>query len=326
MILSSLPDIYPKPLTPGNMAFRRAFHERWGRENMVVLGTALQAEYVCDTPLLTVKKSWGGAEQFIFNRKRLAVDDDHYLVLQDGSQYEFQINSPLPVTSMSVFFRPGMAEELSRAASLGPDALLEHGSDTPRQTCFFEEHVRPTHTAIDLELERLRDGVLSGQTDELWLEEQLQNLLWAMRAAEPGYRARGLTLTEASRSAYMELLARVDRAADYLISYQADAITLDDLAAVANLSKYHLVRLFARVHGATPFEFLAKARARTAHRLLSTSDLSIDEVARLSGHGSRSTLFRQLRKVYGASGRALRQHRASNAQGKSGYRADGIST
>ena len=75
----------------------------------------------------------------------------------------------------------------------------------------------------------------------------------------------------------------------------------------ARLSKYHLVRAFHAVHGETPMALLARTRVRAARRLLADPALSLEDVAALSGFGSRQTLFRQLRRHCGDGGRGLRE-------------------
>ena len=107
-----------------------------------------------------------------------------------------------------------------------------------------------------------------------------------------------------------ELLKRVNVAADFICSHYAAPITLTDIAAAAALSKFHLVRLFRQIHGASPHQFLTRKRLAAAGRLLDRPELSLDDVALLSGFGTRWSLFRQLRRTTGEGGAALRRLRA----------------
>lgn len=307
MILREFPDLPPRPPTPANIGFRRSFYQRWGRENALLLATARRVEFVPYTQRLSIKCAWGGAEHYLLPDRRLAVDAEHYLVLNDGEHYGARIASPTPVTSMSVFFRPGMADELNAAATLAPGQWLERETESGRRPLAFGQQLRPHDAGLHAQLLALRAAVEAGADDEDWLEERLQALLWALRAIEPGVRERSRRIAGASRSAHAELLARIDRAADFLLSCHAEPVTLDRVAAVARLSKYHLVRLFRQVHGVTPFAFLARKRTQVARELIERSDLGLDEIVELSGFGSRATMFRQLRVRCGNGGRALRR-------------------
>lgn len=309
MILRELPDLPPRPPTPANAEFRRRFYERWGRENAVILFRATNAEFPPYTQTLSIKRAWGGREDYLFASRRLSVGDERVLILNEGAHYGARIASPTPVVSLGVFFRPGMADEVAAAAALSASALLDRESDLTRRACSFAEHLRPLDNRLDEALTALRNAVCEGEDDEAWLEEQLQGLLWTMLEAEPGWLHRSQRLAGASRSAHTELLARIDRATDFIVSCHAMPLCLEEIAVQARLSKYHLVRVFRQVHGITPMAYLTQVRAATAARLISDTGLSIDEVADLSGFGCRQTLFRQLRRRCGVGARALR-HRA----------------
>ena len=306
MILTELPDLLPRPPTLANAAFRRWFYERWGRENAIILGRARRAEFPPFRQALSIKRAWGGHEDYLLDSRRLRVDEAHCLVLNEGAEYGARIESAGPVTSMAVFFRPNMAQELAAAAFLSGAAVLDRGLDPPQRPSGFGEHLRLVTAGLERRLCALRDAVLAGEDDEQWLEEELQDLLWEMWAAELGWRRRGLVLTGMCRSAYAELLSRVDRATDFMLSCHTQSITLDEIAAAARLSKYHLVRVFREVHAITPMVFLNRQRAFTAQRLIEQGGLGLDEVARVCGFGSRQTLFRQLRRHCGGGGRSLR--------------------
>lgn len=75
---------------------------------------------------------------------------------------------------------------------------------------------------------------------------------------------------------------------------------------------------FQRLHGITPMAFLARTRTRAAERLVRDSRLGLDQIAALSGFGSRQTLFRQLRRHRGDGGRALRRAAAAALANQAG--------
>lgn len=315
MILRELPDLAPRPLTPANAGFRQWFAEHWGRENAIVMGWSRGVEFPPHTQTLSIKRAWGGeGEDYLLTSRRLRVDAGHCLILNQGGHYGARIRSREPVLSFGVFFRPGMAEEIAHAARQNSAQMLAAEGEAGRMAAGFAEHLRPADGVLDAELTRLRDAVLAGRgetsgdaDDEAWLEEGLQSLLWRMLEAEPGWRGRSQALASLSRSQHAELLSRLDSVTDLMLSDPAALLDLDTLAATARLSKYHLVRCFRALHGCTPMAWLARRRAERALRLLADARLSLDEVAALSGLGSRQTLFRQLRRHAGAGGQALRE-------------------
>lgn len=60
----------------------------------------------------------------------------------------------------------------------------------------------------------------------------------------------------------------VEAACAYLEQHYAEAITLDELSRVAGLSKYHLLRVFTRQKGISPYRYLETVRIDQAKKLL----------------------------------------------------------
>jgi AraC family transcriptional regulator len=83
-------------------------------------------------------------------------------------------------------------------------------------------------------------------------------------------------------------------------------LTTTELASAAHLSRFQFIRLFKAVHGITPYQYVQRKRALIARRLLETTALSHEDVAARVGFDHRSTLFRQLVRWTGCSGRELR--------------------
>jgi AraC-like DNA-binding protein len=66
-------------------------------------------------------------------------------------------------------------------------------------------------------------------------------------------------------------------------------LSLDEMAEIAHLSRYHFNRVFRRVTGISPRKFLATLRLEHAKRLLLTTTLSITEVCFETGYSSLGT-------------------------------------
>ena len=77
----------------------------------------------------------------------------------------------------------------------------------------------------------------------------------------------------------------------------ARALTLDDMARAANMSKFHFARAFAATYGETPRAYLTRRRIERAKDLLRAANLTVTEICLLVGFaslGSFSTRFREL--------------------------------
>ena len=101
------------------------------------------------------------------------------------------------------------------------------------------------------------------------------------------------------------------RALVYLNEHFTEGISLDDLAAHLNISKYHLSRTFPEKIGCGLNAYLHQLRADHAAQLLASTELSITQTGYDSGFESSSTFFRVFKERYGLSPRAWREaHRS----------------
>ncbi|AGZ41374.1 helix-turn-helix domain-containing protein [Actinoplanes friuliensis] len=93
----------------------------------------------------------------------------------------------------------------------------------------------------------------------------------------------------------------VRRVTDYMRARLADDISVEDLAAVVNVSKFHFIRTFALTTGVTPFRHLRALRLETAAHLLRTTTLSVARVAAACGYRSAGQFGAAFRSAYGVS-------------------------
>lgn len=85
---------------------------------------------------------------------------------------------------------------------------------------------------------------------------------------------------------------------DYLHEHYAENVSLDDLAEVAGLSPYHLVRVFKKEMGLPPHQYLAHLRVLRAKAMLSSGE-AIGKVATATGFTDQSHLTRWFKRVMG---------------------------
>src|SRR5260221_11086673 len=122
-------------------SFRRWFYERWGRENCIIAARARSADYAAFEQRLSIKAAWGGSEDYFVDHRRVAVDDESFLILNDARTYASSLRSRQPMVSFSIFFRPGMAQEVARDCARTAESLLD--GDTIGEPPEFSERLRP---------------------------------------------------------------------------------------------------------------------------------------------------------------------------------------
>lgn len=98
-----------------------------------------------------------------------------------------------------------------------------------------------------------------------------------------------------------------DSAKKYIDSHYQENITLDDLAKINHVSKYHLVHTFTEEYGISPINYLIHKRLEEAEHLLSTTDLPLSLISYTTGFSSSSYFAQIFKKQKGCSPRDYRK-------------------
>jgi AraC-like DNA-binding protein len=100
---------------------------------------------------------------------------------------------------------------------------------------------------------------------------------------------------------------RAVEAALWIDAHSHRQIDLEHAAAQADLSPFHFLRLFSRVLGVTPHQYLVRSRLRHAARLLADDNRPITDVAYDVGFGDLSNFVRTFHRAAGVSPRRFRE-------------------
>ena len=99
----------------------------------------------------------------------------------------------------------------------------------------------------------------------------------------------------------------VSLACAYIAAHYAEKVTLDVLAAAANVSPSYLIRLFKRQMGTTPHDYLLRHRISRAKELLAETTLPSAAIARQVGFASESNFSYRFKQMVGQGPRSYRQ-------------------
>ena len=92
----------------------------------------------------------------------------------------------------------------------------------------------------------------------------------------------------------------VDKVRSYIQDRYSESISLDQLSAVAGLSKFHLLRTFKKAVGLAPHEFLVHVRVARARELLRRGT-PIAIVAVETGFTDQSHLGKHFKRLVGTT-------------------------
>lgn len=192
---------------------------------------------------------------------------------------------------------PGNSSELRwRSASTEPlESLHLHVDPAAVDGKAFADTLNLHDTFVTASARALAQA-LSSEAPALYADSVAQAL-----AAHLAHLAGHSPRTAPSSAALPLSDTEIRLVAEYMRAHLGDNIGVDDLAAVARISKFHFIRAFARTTGLTPYRYLRRMRLATAADLLRTTRHNVTRIALHCGYRSAGQFARAFRDEYGVA-------------------------
>ena len=142
----------------------------------------------------------------------------------------------------------------------------------------------PALWKLNMILEALRSGA---PVREPLLAKYLTDLLTHFLLSSPS------TAGDADHSLIAEQITA------YIAEHFSEDLTVEALAARANMSLYHFIRIFRRETGFTPHEYILNTRIATAKYLLKNTRLSVKSICYFTGFSSESVFCGAFKRAAG---------------------------
>ena len=247
---------------------------------------------------LSIKCAYGGPETYAMGRRRHVVDKDRYLILNAGQEYWSEIDEFVPVESFCIWFRPGFAEDVHAGMTLRSDDLLDDPFLQVTGRSFFERTY--THDSlVSPHIERIRHAVGEDWLTDAHLEEMFHSLMESMLDSQRAVKTEVNRVSALKASTRHELYRRLHVSRDYLDANLTSQVLLPELAAVAELSTHHYLRMFQQLFGETPREYQSRKRMERACHLLKSTRRAVTEICLDVGFESLGSFSWDFRRRYG---------------------------
>lgn len=129
-------------------------------------------------------------------------------------------------------------------------------------------------------------------------------------------RRRGLSL--ASEAVGMDDNRECGMVRRYIDEHFKESITLDQLAELAHINKYYLVHAFRKAYGTSPINYLISRRIQESRFLLTNSNHSLSQIARILGFSSLSYFSQSFHRTEGVSPMEYRNLHTAEARQQAG--------
>ena len=129
-------------------------------------------------------------------------------------------------------------------------------------------------------------------------------------------RRRGLSL--ASEAVGVDDNRECGMVRRYIDEHFKESITLDQLAELAHINKYYLVHAFRKAYGTSPINYLISRRIQESRFLLTNSNHSLSQIARILGFSSLSYFSQSFHRTEGVSPMEYRKLHTAGARQQAG--------
>ena len=119
-------------------------------------------------------------------------------------------------------------------------------------------------------------------------------------------------LLDCGQAAQSEQAGGVQNAIAYISAHFSEPLQLQTLADQCSLSPYYFSRLFSKETGMTPHQYILETRIASARYYLSTTNLSVKEIAYLTGFTDESSLCSTFRKREGETPSSYRNSQSAS--------------
>jgi AraC-like DNA-binding protein/mannose-6-phosphate isomerase-like protein (cupin superfamily) len=225
-----------------------------------------------------------------------------------------------------------VTDGVQRQTFRGKSVLLGPGRISLMPPGEIHDGINEGDEAYTLRTFRLSSDLLAGITEEIavkrgdfelggtmvedsMLAAQLLRLHDAMGSSNDSMamavQSQWLTLFELLLSRSREVVPREEtgslspmqwqRVRDYCFAHLGEKISLDELAAVCGLGRFHFLRQFKQTIGMTPHAWLVRLRLEQACSLLARSAVTIADVAQGLGFYDQSHFNRAFRQAFGVA-------------------------
>ena len=240
-----------------------------------------------------------GRARYGVERRARTVSREAVMLVDQGQPYEMEFEARSGAQSFCLFFAEPLVREAWASCEAGDAA--EAGEGVLRGFPNLTFQPPPMLAAALAGLERAGpDG------DPAELEGRA--LVALAEAVTAAHRHRGLAARApaARPSTRAHLVAALERARQAIDDAGGVGCDLAALARECGVSRFHLLRLFKAVYGATPIAYAERVRLDRAAAALRATDRPIGEIAAQAGYESPSAFARAFRRRMGAAPAAWR--------------------
>ncbi|MEP3387580.1 MAG: AraC family transcriptional regulator [Reichenbachiella sp.] len=298
MLLKEFPDIHwLKRAIQQNFSERRSWDNKplpsHGWPTAILNVKTNQAERTDIKGPFSLFLNLSGSSEVTCDRKSVQLNTDTYLFSNQGQHYDLVIDNKRSTETFNIHFGEKLYQNTIHALTKSNDQLLDDiSSPSPKWNQTIRSNFRDCNF-----------NVLIKQVQNTYGNEEKESSLFDLLSYVLIGNERHLRqindLSSVRSSTKAELIKRIYLSVDFIHAYYDRSITLDQLADVAMLSKFHFLRVFKSLFKVSPHQYIKHIRLQKAIELIKQNQLPLNLVALRVGIENVSSLSRMMLQLTG---------------------------
>ncbi|NOQ72510.1 MAG: helix-turn-helix domain-containing protein [Crocinitomix sp.] len=240
-----------------------------------------------------------GLERYKVNNRQYKLESNNYLIVNKSDELEVEVKTNKITNGICIYPPENLINEVFDYRLKSENKLLDSEGFNQNEIKFTQKTNALKTTSTGLFLEKHLPYILKNDRfdnsidfDNLYIklaEHLVQDQLVIDRQL--------LNLNSSKKETKEELYRRVSLAKDYIHDNYNQKIMIEDLAAIACLSKYHFLRSFRDFYKCTPYQFILKLKLEAAKKLI-IKGFSFPQVSEMIGFSDPKNLRKAINKQY----------------------------
>ena len=222
------------------------------------------------------------------DRRRVRIPEGYFYLTNHGQHYTLEVEK-YRAEVFNIHFGEYFTEQVFSSLIKNPSSLLEESEFiTPLERISFYNRLHVKGCAFNNIVREIK----TISNNNLLLEEKLYSLIALLLKDDKQIKRTEAALPALKSSTKKEIIKRLILATDFIYTHYEKDFSLDDLAKISCLSKFHFLRLFKIAFRQTPHQFINCVRTAKAQELLKDSSLGVNVIARRVGFSDPSSFSR----------------------------------
>lgn len=268
-------------------------------EKIVIHSRLTEFEKKVEDSGLTIKLPLNGEENYTINKELFTVKPGNYLLINKHQQFDCHVHSKEETEGFCIYLKMDLVREVYNNIQKKEVAKLDNPHQVASSNLVFLEKI---YALSENELGHYLQQFIhlfqqNGKQPSLNSDTFYYTLAEKLLKSQLHIKHQIDQIGSTKYATRQELFLRLSNCRNYIFDNFNTPIQLDDLARVALLSKYHLLRTYKQVFGITPYQQVLQLRLQKAKELV-FQDYSLEEVAYQLGFSDRRSFTKAFKKEF----------------------------